>query len=50
MIKDQGWDVAQWCSTYLACARPWVGSQHEKRKDTHTKKDLYPNVHRSVAE
>jgi hypothetical protein len=28
-----GWDVARWYSAYLACARPWVRSQHQKRKD-----------------
>jgi hypothetical protein len=28
-----GWDVAWWHSACLACVRPWVGSQHQKRKD-----------------
>jgi hypothetical protein len=28
-----GWDVAWWYSDYLACPRPWVRSQHQKRKD-----------------
>jgi hypothetical protein len=30
--KSRGWDVARWHSTCLACARPWVQSQHQKRQ------------------
>jgi hypothetical protein len=29
----RGWDVARWYSASLACVRPWVQSQHQKRKD-----------------
>jgi hypothetical protein len=33
--EDQirGWDVTRWHSACLACVRPLVRSQHQKRKD-----------------
>jgi hypothetical protein len=32
------WVVAQWYSACPACARPWVLSQHQKRKEKKKKK------------
>jgi hypothetical protein len=30
--KDRAGDVAQWHSTRLTCARPWIQSAWQKRK------------------
>jgi hypothetical protein len=30
---SRGWDVAWWYNACLACTRPWVRFQHQKRKD-----------------
>jgi hypothetical protein len=35
--KNEGWDVARWYSACLACARPWVQSQHQKKREKNKK-------------
>jgi hypothetical protein len=37
-IRMYVWDIAQWYSVCLACERPWVATQHQKRKDQKKKK------------
>jgi hypothetical protein len=37
-VPMRGWDVARWYSACLASVRPWVRSQHQKRKNKQTKK------------
>jgi hypothetical protein len=43
--KPVGWDVAWWHSACLACVRPWVRSQHQKRKKKDKKENLSNSIH-----